>query len=174
MSASPPPYRYERLPGRRLGLFQRASLWLGADHLLVVHETMTGESYRRFFLRDIRAFVVQRTSRREHTTLVLSALTLANLLPLVALTSGVPTQRTWAWLACGSAVWIALLLVNLARGPACVVRIRTAVQEDVVAPLARLHTARRVIESLRPRIMGAQSPGPATVPSPDGQEGSRT
>lgn len=148
---------YTRLPGRRLGLAQRASLWLGPDHVLVVHETMTGESYRRFFFRDIKSIAIRTTSRRQTTTVVLAVLVAIGLLPLFALTSSDPGARGFAWMALGSAVCGGLALVNLLRGPTCETRFRTAVQDDVVAPLARLRTARRVVELLRPRILAAQA-----------------
>lgn len=147
---------YQALPGRRLGVFQRASLWLAADHLLVVHETMTGESYRRFFFRDIRALTIHRTARGARAGLVLLSLAVLNLLPLIALAWDDVSGRQWAWLACGSGVWVVLAIINGVRGPTCEVRMSTSAQEDTVAPLARLRTARRVVETLRPRILAAQ------------------
>jgi len=160
---------YTRLPGRRLGIVQRASLWLGADHVLVVHETMTGESYRRFFFCDIQSVVIRATTRRQTTTVVLLLLAFLNLLPLVVLAGPDADTSTMPWLACGSAIWVALAVVNLLRGPTCETRIRTAVQDEVVPPLGRLETARRVVEQLRPHILAAQAA--AEEPAPAGGGG---
>jgi len=157
---------YTRLPARRFGVAQRATLWLGSDHILVVHETMTGESYRRFFLRDIRAITIRATRRRETTTTVLIVLALVNLLPLVALTSGDPDVRVFSLLAAGSLVWLALLTANLVRGPSCETRFSTPAHDDVVAPLSRIRSAHRVIAMLRPRILAAQAGDEPPVVSP--------
>lgn len=165
---NPPPKRYSRLPGRRIGIVQRASLWLGADHVLVVHETMTGESYRRFFFRDIQSIVIRATTRRQTTTIVLLLLAFLNLLPLVVLAGPDADTSPVPWLACGTVVWVALAVVNLLRGPTCETRIRTAVQDDVVPPLGRLDTARRVVEQLRPRILAAQAAAVEPAATPDG------
>ncbi len=63
------PKDYTRLPGRGLRyggfrLFSRAicTLWMGADHLLLVDRTGYTESYKRFYFADIQAIVVRRTS----------------------------------------------------------------------------------------------------------------
>jgi len=57
---------YVRLPGRRSGLLRRETLWLGSDHLLLVRSTRFNEDYRRFYLADIEALVVQhRPARAE-------------------------------------------------------------------------------------------------------------
>lgn len=147
---------YTRLPGRSMGLASRTSLWLGPDHLLLVFETMTGEVYRRFFLRDIQAVTIRETRRQARWNLALVFLALLNLLPLLALASASPSARANAWWAAGSALWGVLALLNTLRGPTCETRIRTAVQDDVVAPLGRRRNARRVMAELRPRILAAQ------------------
>jgi hypothetical protein len=150
---------YTRLPGRSLGVASRGSLWIAPDHVLLVHESLTGESYRRFFFRDIESIVIRATSRRRTLALVLLALAVLNLLPLLALVSSNAGTRWMAWMAAGSAFWLVLSLVNVLRGPTCETRIRTGVQEDVVPPLGRLRTGRRVAAMLRTRILDAQAAG---------------
>jgi hypothetical protein len=162
---SAPTALYSRLPGRRLGIAQRASLWLGPDHVLVVHETMTGESYRRFFFRDIRSITIRPTRRRESASTALLALAVVNLLPLLFLTASEPETRAISVFAGGSLLWIGLLVANVLRGPSCETRFSTMAQDDIVAPLSRTRTARRVVAQLRPRILAAQS-GEAPVASP--------
>ncbi len=51
---------YKRLPGRKSGLLRRDTLWLGSDHLLFVRSSRFTEDYRRFYLSDIQALVLQR------------------------------------------------------------------------------------------------------------------
>ena len=51
---------YQRLPGRKSGLLRRDTLWLGSDHLLFVRSSRFTEDYRRFYLADIQAIVLQR------------------------------------------------------------------------------------------------------------------
>lgn len=148
---------YTRLPGRRLGIAQRASLWLGPDHVLVVHETLTGESYRRFFLRDIRSITRRPTPRRRNLATALLALTLISLLPLLFLVASDPDMRALSVFAGVSLLWIALLVVNVARGPSCETRFSTMAHDDIVAPLSRTRTARRVVAQLRPLILAAQA-----------------
>ncbi|MBE2214533.1 MAG: hypothetical protein IAE82_11735 [Opitutaceae bacterium] len=154
---SSPSATYTRLPGRRFGLMQRATLWAAADHVLVVNETMTGEAYRRFFFRDIRAITIHPTGRRERTSLVLVVFALLNLVPLLFLMADDPDVRAVSLLAGGTLVWVALLVANLLRGPSCETRFSTAAHDDVVAPLSRLAPARRVVAMLRPRILAAQA-----------------
>lgn len=148
---------YTRLPGRSVGLVGRGSIWLGPDHVLVVHETMTGEDYRRFFFRDIKSIVIRETPRRARAAVVLGALTLLNLLPLFALDAPTASGRGMAWLALGSMIWAGLGLANLLRGPTCETRLRTAVQDEVVPALGRRRAARRVAALLRPHILAAQA-----------------
>lgn len=160
---------YTRLPGRSMGLASRGSIWLGPDHLLVVHETMMGEDYRRFFFRDLKSIVIRATPRRARTAVVLGALTLLNLLPLFALDAPTASRRGMAWLALGAVLWAGLGLANLLRGPTCETRLRTAVQDEVVPALGRRRAARRVAALLRPHVLAAQA-GEA-VPAAAGDPG---
>ena len=55
------PNRYQKLPGRGVGFTGYSRLFVGPDHLLLVWSTGYSEHYRRFFFRDIQAFLVART-----------------------------------------------------------------------------------------------------------------
>jgi hypothetical protein len=48
------------------------------------------------------------------------------------------------------------LIVNLVRGPSCLCRIRTAVQEEEIPALANVRKALAVLQRIRPRIEEAQ------------------
>ncbi|HZR47537.1 MAG TPA: hypothetical protein VFA47_12570, partial [Candidatus Manganitrophaceae bacterium] len=61
---------YRRLPGRgikRGGFLAltaiRATLWEGKDHLLCLYRTGYTEEYKRFYYRDIQAFITRKTAR---------------------------------------------------------------------------------------------------------------
>src|ERR1700739_1251482 len=55
---APAEEKYRRLPGRRRGVINGASLWMGSDHILLVKTAWFREEYKRFYLRDIQAIVV--------------------------------------------------------------------------------------------------------------------
>jgi hypothetical protein len=155
MPAKPPIYR--RLPARSFGFFQNTSLWLGADHLLFVRIVPGGESYRRFFFSDIQAFIIRRTAFRLWANAVFLALAALNLLPLFALAADDAEMHPVAYFALGSAVWLALAIANTLRGPACQTCVQTAVQTVRVGALGRVRTTNRVLDMLRPRLLGAQT-----------------
>jgi hypothetical protein len=54
---------YTRLPGVRRGIFTRSSVWLGADHILLIEGTRINERYQRVYLRDILGMVILRKPR---------------------------------------------------------------------------------------------------------------
>ena len=58
----PAPQTYQRLPGTRRTPFRRATLWLGADHILSVNSARFSEEYKRYYFKDIQAIVVRQTS----------------------------------------------------------------------------------------------------------------
>ena len=150
--------KYTRLAGGSMGVANRASLWLASDHVLLVLETMTGEVYRRFFLRDIQAVTIRATTRRLRWNIVLLVLTALNLLPLLALLSPLASTRVMAAWSIGSLVWAGMAVINTLRGPTCETRIRTAVQDELIPSLGRHRTSRRVVDELRPLILAAQEP----------------
>ncbi len=160
--------RYQRF---RLGFFSqlagdfqafstRRRLWLGPDHMLLVETAYFNERYRRFFYRDIEAFILRRTVQSTVLSLVLGALC-ALWLILVFVGWG-------TWFQYFSVVMLSifggLFLFNLVAGPTCQCCIRTGVQTESL-PFNRLRYALQAIERLRPLIESAQAdlPKPAQV-----------
>ena len=157
------PSLYTRLPGRglRRAFFAvaatRCRLYLAADHLLAVDATVASESYRRFYFRDIEAFVIRRTAGRQIGNWVL--------LLLALLTAG-PLANVWRLdrssggslvAALGiAAFWLVCIAINTFRGPTCQTHVRTAVQLEHLPSLGRLPVAQRVVGSVRPLIEAAQ------------------
>jgi len=192
------PIPYIKLPGRgvRRGFLAlaagRCSLFRGPDHLLAVERTIATEAYRRFYYRDIEAFIVRQTARRRNANIVLA---------ILALVCGGPffwaaTQNAepGGWIVAGSSfggLWLVLAFINTLRGPTCETHVRTAVQLEALPSLGRLRVARRVLGILQPTIDEAQGAlddqayldagwtdpgakpvgggvrGPATVPEPE-------
>jgi hypothetical protein len=160
MAKTPNPYT--RLPGRGVRraviaiAATRCSLWLGADHLLAVDATVASEEYRRFYFRDIEAFVIRQTARRQITNWVMFALLLATTVPFAFAWR---SDGATGWLvtaAIFTAFWLTLILVNTLFGATCETKVRTAVQFEPLPSLSRLPNARKVLARLAPLITAAQ------------------
>ena len=154
-------------PRRRSGFLTatttRSSLWLGKDHLLCVETTGYTETYKRFYFRDIQACCLQTSRRRLIYNIVLGvpAMLFALVIVLAWLDiSKRPRQSDdmLALLFWGGLMGIFLLgmLVNHLRGPGCVCRIRTAVQEEEIAALKRVKQVQKIMARIRPLIAEAQ------------------
>jgi hypothetical protein len=154
------PKEYQRLPGRgrkREGFVsfavsaRRTRLWLGRDHLLAVEAQWYAEDYRRFYFRDIQAFIVRKTTRGRTTNLVLAFPAILFLAMALSTTGGL--QVFWGIL---SGVLVLFLLANTLAGPTCVCQLQTAVQTEEMPSLQRLRRARKVTARVRPFIIAAQ------------------
>jgi hypothetical protein len=160
---------YQRLPGRRLtSLMARHSLWLGEDHLLKVTLNGYREEYRRFFFRDIGAFVVCRTRRWMIWNLSLGGAALVFGLIGAALVFGGGSSDAEGFgfflLMFPAAFSLLGLIINLLRGPTCSFIIQTAVQSQEIPSVGRIRTAEKVIARLTPLVQAAQ-PAATTTPA---------
>jgi hypothetical protein len=139
----------------------RTSLWLGKDHLLCLSTNGYTETYKRFFFRDIQAFTIVLTQRRQAWNWVLGlALAWCAAGCAYSLFSG--GSITPGWLGVGFAVTLSfagLLVLNNLLGPTCVCQLRSAVQTEVLSSVRRLKRARKLLARLEPLIAGAQAPG---------------
>jgi hypothetical protein len=164
------PRAYTRLPGRGRTWRGLCRVWLGEDHLLMVQTANYGETYKRFFFKDIQAIVVQRTHMGKTWNAIWGGLFL--FFGILAAVGG--EFVTSIVLLCIGAPFGLALLVNLILGPMCVLSIRTAVQTERVSALRRMRTAEQFIARIEPLIVAAQGelppetldeviPGPATV-----------
>ena len=139
-------------PGFKIISTSRSNLWLGSDHLLSVETEGYTESYRRFYFKDIQAFILHKSRRQMMLSLVLGffttlftlivlvndAIELKIVFSIVALLFGIP------------------LVLNLALGPTCNCDLRTAVQTERIPSMGRLRRARKVLTRIRPLIAEAQ------------------
>ncbi|MFM2081520.1 MAG: hypothetical protein RL380_211 [Verrucomicrobiota bacterium] len=153
---------YQKLPGsgtRREGNFLHTisiascRLWQGDDHLLQVE---TGrnfiEQYRRFYYRDIQAFVVRRTLHGTLATVFMAVFAL--LFVLWAFVSRTTVGFTANLILAG--LFAVMFLVNFLAGPTCRCHLKTAVQFEELPSLRRVKRARKVITRLRAPIAQAQ------------------
>ena len=156
------PISYTRLPGRglRIAVFAvtatRGRLWLATDHLLAVDSTTASESYRRFYFRDIEAFVIRRTARRHVWNWVLLFGALVTAGPFFGFWSSSPSDALPPIGIGVAAFWLILIFINTLRGPTCQTHVRTAVQLEHLPSLSRVKVARKVLAMVRPIIDEAQ------------------
>jgi hypothetical protein len=137
---------YRRLPGKRRTLAGNTTLWIAEDHLLLVKSSRVLEQYRRFYFRDIQAFVIREKSfsfNRNMLDVLLWVLLAAVFLYL--------TRSPFAF-ALGAAV----LLYKRLSGPYCACHIQTAVQTEALRSLYRVRTAEQVLTEIAPLIEAAQ------------------
>lgn len=150
---------YTRLPGTGLGrFFGQPSLWLAGDHVLKVTVSGYSEEYRRFYLADVRGFVVRRTNAMLVWMAVLGVLFAGfGLGGFSLVTSSGGEERTWgAILLAAAVISLAFFIGNLVKGPSCEFYIKTAIQADRIKSVGRIKSADKLIEVLTPQIMEAQ------------------
>ena len=143
---------YRRLPGRKRHAFGYNTLYLGRDHLLLVSSRGMSEDYKRFYYRDIQAFITRKTAWGKINNLILGLLAAG--MGLLAWYVG------WAdggvVLALFAVVFLVGLLGNLLMGPTSVCHIQTEVQLEKLPSLNRIRTARRAIGRIKPLIAETQ------------------
>lgn len=160
MSAAPNPYK--RVPGLGIEVYQYARLYIAADHLMLVGLSAWNESYRRFFFRDIQAFVIRKTQ----WGILYSALWLLGFFSFAAVALMLEdVGAVFFW--CVASVFLIGLVVNIVRGPTCSCYVKTAVQTTRIAPLSRIKGSQRFLEQLKPLLAQAQgSPAPPSAAVP--------
>jgi hypothetical protein len=157
---------YKRLPGwgrlTRGGVYASTrTLWLGPDHILQIDDERMEETYKRFYFRDIRNIVIQKTMRGFVWNIVLVALTCAFLALML-----VGFQSKWdvgvlVFTGIVAGMFSILLFINWLRGPTCKCFIATAVQIEQFHSLHRLRTALKVarrINVLAQAVQGTLTP----------------
>lgn len=142
--------QYRRLPGRKSGLFRRDTLWLGPDHILYVRSSRFKEEYRRFYLSDIQAIVLQERPIGNRKMLDWVAIGLSVLaVALLFLTKHPGWGSVLAVIVAGYA-WLALAREE------CKAWVQTAVGTAELPPLCRIRSARKALAILDEKIRAAQ------------------
>ncbi len=144
--------QYRRLPGVGRGFIQGASVWMGADHLLLVKSMRFREDYKRFHLRDVQAIVVAATPRFEVSTR-------AALVAIVWVMAYFAFRNRAGWAA--EVLWLAAAglvgaWIYVCAACSCRCRLFTAVSRDDLPSVYRTWTARRFLAAVEPRIHEVQ------------------
>jgi hypothetical protein len=147
--------RYIRLPGVRRGIVIGSSVWLGADHLLLVRSTRVREDYKRIYLRDIQAIVTARAPRFHISSRSLLPGCVWSFATLVASIAGHRAESVTIGLLLGGLA-LALSWAYISAKCSCRCRIYTAVSAEPVASVYRTWTARRFLARVEPLILEAQ------------------
>jgi len=152
------PIKYVRLTRGRsrfsVAILSRASLWLGPDHLLYVESNGYTETYKRFYFRDIQAFILVRTTLARTINILLSVLTLLFLFFGGVMANNDEGLRIFLLTAGG--VCGVILLIHAIPGSSCKCLIRTAVQTEELSSLSRLKRTGKVLDRIRPLITASQ------------------
>lgn len=162
MSALLNPYR--KLPGTGHQIAGYTRLYRGTDHLLQVSTVTFSERYKRFYFRDIQAFVVIRTNE----WIVLAGLFLLLALLVIGLAVGVGDAVGSVVLGSFAALLFILALVVALRGPTCRCLVQTAVQTEKLPSLNRLRSTEKILAELAPLITAAQGLMPSVTAEADG------
>jgi hypothetical protein len=155
-----PDFPYVQLPGSYRGFFRKASLWEGVDHILSVKGTRFNEEYRRFYYRDIQAFVVENRARAGSIGWWIVLLILL-IISLVATAENDPPY-SWVVLVAISVVLVVRLEITFRRSCRC--SIQTAVSREPLPSLMRRTAAAATIARLEGRIAAEQGDLPAEIP----------
>jgi hypothetical protein len=129
-----------------------SSLWLGPDHLLGIDSTGFTENYKRFYFRDIQAFIVRKTDRYKYWSLGLG---IAGLFFAIIAAVASDSVGRIVLLCIAAFFWLCMLL-NFVLGPTTDCYLQTAVQIELLPSIHRLRKARKVLNVVRPLIASAQ------------------
>jgi hypothetical protein len=152
MAKSTPVYR--RLTGRRRSLLGHSQLWLGPSHILLLKSHFFTEEYHRFAFADIQALVITETTGRIAFQLL--ALAAAALWTLGFLE--VNSVFAKAFFGITGALALAIVGVDIARGPRCRCHVYTAVSREQLTPVSRTRQAQTFLARIRPEIEAVQGP----------------
>lgn len=157
--ARTPPF-YTKLAGWRGSIGSRFSLWLAADHVLLVEANMMTERYQRVWLRDVQGFFTRPSRESRWSTGVGAGLTLIS--GALALTIENWEPLFWTFFSIG----LIVLLFGLLGARTCYFYAVTAVQCSEWPNVARRRQARKVLARLGPLIREAQRDVAMAAPAP--------
>lgn len=150
MNAPPDQPKYRRIRGRHSSFAGQSSLWEGEDHLLLAEVSGYVETYKRFYYRDIQAFVVQENRYRLFGNILLLIPVAFLAWPAIAQPAAAPMCLAFM------AVFLGIAMVNTIQGPTCRTRLVTAVNVQPLPSLGRVPAANKALARILPRIEAAQ------------------
>jgi hypothetical protein len=146
---------YTRLPGRKSGLLRRDTLWLGPDHILFVRSSRFTEDYRRFYLSDIQAIVLQQRPTRGRRIADRVAIGLSVVAVAALFLTDHPVWGSLLAIIVAAYAWFAL------RREDCKTWVQTAVGTAELPPLCRIKSTMKALAILDDKIRAAQAAMPA-------------
>ena len=148
------PKLYRRLTRNAASVGSYSSLWLAADHLMIVRSTGYHESYQRLQLSDLKGVFLTATGRRMWWAIVWGVIAgWAGIVVIISL-----FRRDWPSFSLFFLVMGTVGLIwNHLAGEGCKAFVLTGVQTVELTPLFRLPKARRVLRELQPLIAAAQA-----------------
>jgi len=167
MARQPRPYK--RLTRATSSLASYRSLWLAADHLLVVSSTGYSEEYRRILLKNIQAFFVTSSNRKTWWAASWAAIgAISGLVMIWAFVDG----ATPVFSAIFTIIAVTGLVWNHMLGPGCKVYVVTGVQTLQLPSIVRRRRAGQILARLEPLIKAAQEElaPPPVPPAPPAAE----
>ncbi len=147
--------QYQRLPGRKSGLLRRDTLWLGPDHLLYVRSSRFTEDYRRFYLADIQAIVLQQRPTRSRAIVDQVAIGVSLVAMALLFLTGHPVWGSLLAMVAAPYAWFAL------RREDCKTWLQTAVGTAELPSLCRIKSTTRALAIIDEKIRAAQPAMPA-------------
>ena len=146
---------YKRLPGRKSGLLRRDTLWLGSDHLLFVRSSRFAEDYRRFYLSDIQALVLQRRPVGNRKVVDWVAIGVSVLACAALFVTAHAVWGTLLTIVAGIYTWSAL------RREDCKTWVQTAVGTAELPSLCRTKSTMKALAIIDEKVRAAQPAMPA-------------
>ncbi len=137
--------KYKRLPGKSgFIILYSSKLWMGSDHLLLVHSVAGVEKYNRFYYRDIQSIITSKTITGKIWNVIIGVL--LGIFLLLATT----TQSGWSGfntvMAAGFFLW---LTIHLWRGPTCNTFLQTAIHTKKLSSLNRTKNTKKSMDRLK-------------------------
>jgi hypothetical protein len=170
---SKPPPTYTRLTRRTGSVSAYQSLWLAADHLLILKSTGYTEEYQRLHLRDIKGFFVVASGRRTYWGLPWGIMAAFSGIMMIY---GFFTEESPVVSSILFGLSAIALVWNYLLGAGCRAYVVTGVQTAPLPSLVRRPKTRKILSRLEPLILAAQADlvssapasesAPGTLPSP--------
>jgi hypothetical protein len=145
---------YTKLTRNTASLGTYSSLWLAADHLMVVRSNGYSETYARLEFRDIKGFFTTPTERRGWW---MTAWAILGVIWLIVVLASLGNSETPIISSILLVLTIGALLWNFRLGAGCTVYVVTGVQTAPLPSLVRARKAARVLARLQPLIVAAQA-----------------
>jgi hypothetical protein len=158
---------YTKLTPAKRRLFGYTQLWLAPDHILLLISTQFAEDYKRFAFSDIQSIVVTQLPSRVVPQVIMIVAALA----WTCLWFTVNSAFAKGAFAVTGALALLWPIVDIARGPRCRCYLHTRVSGELLAPVSRMKTARKVLAIIRPMteavqgVLPAEQPAAAEIPS---------